>query len=143
MLYNRGMKERFGPVEAVSFLFVGESRSATAIAKGYTWENAPYEGVNSAKKLFTALRNAGIEPREHSFANMFDDNGNAQEIITDGKIVVAMGEKVQKELRQRGIDFIPIVHPAARGIWCKQEKYNELIFASLARSARLTADKNE
>ena len=137
------MKERSDPVETVSFLFVGENRSATAIAKGYTWDNAPYEGVNSAKKLFAALRNAGIEPREHSFTNIFDDNGNAQEIITDGKIVVAMGEKVQKELRQRGIKFIPIVHPAARGIWCKQEKYNELIFASLAGSVRLTADKNE
>jgi hypothetical protein len=126
------MKERIEPEEAVKFLFVGENRSATAIAKGYTWDNAPHEGVNCAKKLFAALRNAGIEPREHSFANAFDDNGNPQEIITDGKIVVAMGGKVQKELKQRGINFIPIVHPAARGIWCKQEKYNELIFNSLA-----------
>ena len=137
------MKERSDPVETVSFLFVGENRSLTAITKGYTWDNAPFEGVNSAKKLFAALRNAGIEPREHSFVNAFDDEGNPQEIITNGKIVVAMGEKVQKELRQRGIEFIPIVHPAARGIWCKQEKYNELIFASLARSVRLTAGKNE
>jgi hypothetical protein len=137
------MKERLDSKEAVGFLFVGENRSATAIAKGYTWDNAPREGVNSAKKLFAALRNAGIEPREHSFANAFDDNGNPQAIITDGKIVVAMGEKVQKELRKRGIDFIPIVHPAARGIWCKQEKYNELIFASLTGGARLTAGKNE
>jgi hypothetical protein len=136
------MKERANFVGA-NFLFVGENRSATAIAKGYTWENAPHEGVNCAKKLFTALRNAGIEPREHSFANIFDDDGNPLEIITDGKIVVAMGEKVQKELAQRGIPFIPIVHPAARGIWCKQEKYNELIFDCLTRSARLTADKNE
>jgi hypothetical protein len=121
------MQERSEQTNHISFLFVGENRSLTAIRKGYTWENVPSEGALCAKKLFTALRNAGIEPREHSFINIEDDKGNPQEIIPDGRIVVAMGLKVQKELNERGIPFLPIVHPAARGIWCRQDEYNKLI----------------
>jgi hypothetical protein len=131
------MKERSDQTAGVSFLFVGEGRSPTAIKKGYTWENVSSEGVLCAKKLFIALRNAGIEPKEHSFINILDDEGNPQEINTDGKIVVAMGVRVQKELSQRDISYIPIVHPAARGVWCKQEEYNKLILDSLTNYVRM------
>jgi len=137
------MKERSENKTVVKFLFVGEKRSPLAIKNGYTWQNVPDQSAHSSRKLFMALRNAGIEPREHSFVNIFNDAGESQEIKSDGKIVVAMGLKVQKELSKRGIPFISIVHPAARGIWCRQEEYNKLIFDSLTDYVRLTADKNE
>lgn len=123
------------------FLFVGEQRSQTAKKKGYTWDNVPDEGALCARKLFAALRNAGIEPRTHSFANVFDDNGNPVEISPDGRIVVAMGFMVQKVLTERGIPFVPIVHPAARGVWCRQEEYNQMLKNSLTDYVRLDETK--
>ncbi len=113
------MKERF--------LFVGEQRSEKAKKYGYTWENVPDISQHSSRKLFIALRNIGIEPREHSFINILDDDGNPQEIVPNGHIVIAMGKRVQEELTKRGIIFTPIVHPAARGIWCRQEEYNKMV----------------
>jgi hypothetical protein len=119
------MKERSENYTKPNFLFVGENRSTTAKKKGYTWEDVPHEGALCAKKLFAALRNAGIEPREHSFINIEDDHGRPQEINPNGRIIIAMGTRVQKELTERGITYIAIVHPAARGIWCRQEEYNK------------------
>jgi hypothetical protein len=121
------MIERSENPTKVKFLFVGENRSPTAKKKGYTWENVPDEGALCARKLFTALRRAGVEPRDQSYINILDDNGNPQEINSNEKIVIAMGLKVQKELTLRGIPHVPIVHPAARGIWCRQEEYNNHI----------------
>ena len=134
------MKER-ERAAGINFLFVGENRSPTAKKKGYTWDNIPTEGALCARRLFIALRNAGIEPRDHSFTNILDDDGNPQEIIADGRIVVAMGKKVQKELARREIPFIPIVHPAARGIWCRQDEYNKLILDSMVDHVRPVATK--
>ena len=132
MLYNSDdMKERAENATGPHFLFVGEERSQSAKKKGYSWDNVPTEGAFCAKKLFTALRNAGIELMDHSFTNIFDDEGNPQEIYPDGKIVVAMGSKVQRELTKRRVPFIPIVHFAARGVWCRQEEYNKHIERSL------------
>ena len=111
----------------VRFLFVGENRSQTAQDKDYTWDNCGDDGVLCAKKLFMALRAAGIEPRDHDFANVWDDRGNPLEVEPEGRVVVAMGQKVQDELLQRGIPFIPIVHPAARGNWCRRDEYTEMI----------------
>lgn len=113
--------------EEIRFLFVGENRSSTAIRKGYTWEDCPDEGVLCAKKLFYALRKAGVEPRKHDFINAWDDSGDPQEIDIRGRVVVAMGQRVQDELISRGIAFIPIVHPAARGIWCRHSEYATMI----------------
>ena len=45
--------------------------------------------------------------------------------------IVAMGAKVQKALRAEGINFIPIVHPAARGAIRKKERYIEHIREAL------------
>lgn len=115
----------------IHFLFVGENRSQTAQEKGYTWNNCGDEGVLCARKLFEALREAGIEPREHEFANVFDDRGDPIPIEPKGKVVVAMGQKVQDELANRGIPYIPIVHPAARGVWCRKDEYTEMIEETL------------
>jgi hypothetical protein len=125
------VKERKENIQKPRFLFVGEKRSELAKKNGYTWQNVPDMSGHCSRKLFVALRNIGIEPREHDFVNAWDDNGNTQEIIPSGRIVIAMGEKVQKELFARGISFVPIVHPAARGIWCRQEEYNEMVKKSL------------
>lgn len=127
----RGVIETKERNKEIRFLFVGENRSSTAQRKGYTWEDCPDEGVLCAKKLFSALRKAGIEPREHDFTNAWDDNGSPQEIDVQGKIVVAMGQKVQDELIRRGIIFIPIVHPAARGVWCRPREYAMMIDKTL------------
>lgn len=135
------MKERQESLIPIKFLFVGEKRSPLAIKNGYTWQNVPDQSAHSSRKLFIALRNIGIEPRDHEFVNAWDDDGNPQEINSDGKIVIAMGLKVQKELSERGVQFIPIVHPAALGIWCRQGEYNKLIFDSLNEYARLTSIK--
>lgn len=125
------MRERSEKDTKITFLFVGEERSKTAKEKDYTWDNVPYDGALCARKLFKALRSSGIEPREHLFVNIKDDNGNLQEIFPEGKVVIAMGLTVQRELAKRGISFIPIVHPAARGIWCRQEEYNQMVKNSL------------
>jgi hypothetical protein len=116
------------------FLFVGENRSSLAIKNGYTWQNVPDTSCHCSRKLFIALRNIGIEPRQHDFINVRDDDGNLQEINPEGRILVAMGQKVQAELTKRGLSFIPIVHPAARGKWCRQDEYNKSIAALLKHS---------
>lgn len=135
------MKERKENSQKPHFLFVGENRSELAKKNGYTWQNVPDMSGHCSRKLFVALRKAGIEPREHDFINTWDDDGNPQEIIPNGRIVVAMGLTVQKELSVRGISFIPVVHPAARGIWCRQSEYNKIIFDSLNDYVRLTSIK--
>lgn len=115
----------------IRYLFVGENRSLTAQRKGYTWTDCPDEGVLCARKLFKALRGAQIEPRDHDFINAWNDDGSRQEISPRGRIVVAMGQKVQDELIRRGIVFIPIVHPAARGNWCRNAEYMAMIRETL------------
>jgi hypothetical protein len=125
------MRERQENSQKPHFLFVGEKRSELAKRNGYTWQNVPDMSGHCSRKLFIALRNAGIEPREHDFTNAWNDDGSVREINPKGRIVIAMGLTVQQELAKRGISFIPIVHPAARGIWCRQEEYNQMIRESL------------
>jgi len=124
------MKEREKQTQKTNFLFVGENRSPLAIKKGYTWDSVPEVSAHHSTKLFRALTNIGLT-RDQQFVNAWNDDGSVNEFDTNGKIVIAMGQKVQEELKRRGIPFIPIVHPAARGIWCKQEEYNKMISESL------------
>jgi hypothetical protein len=125
------MRNKESENQKVRFLFVGEKRSTTAQEKNYTWQNCPDVGVLCARKLFEALREAGIEPREHDFINAWEDDGNPQEIYFQGRIVVAMGQRVQDELDKRGIPYIPIIHPAARGTWCRKIEYGNMIRETL------------
>lgn len=100
------------------FLFVGERRSQQAIERGYRWE----QGVSTAKVLFDSLRDIGIDPEEQEFMNLWNDNNELQE-IPEGKNVVGMGQVVQKKLEELGVEYTPIVHPAARGEWRRRPKY--------------------
>ena len=106
-------------------LFVGEKRSNKAIEMGATWQSAQQteNGILCAKTLFHALRKASIEPRECHFANWFEDEAQRETIRNSTMPIVAMGNKVQHALKQEGISFIPIVHPAARGAIRKTENY--------------------
>ena len=102
-------------------LFVGENRSHLAKKMNVTWE----DGRLAAKQLFDALDAIGFPRDACEFCNWFE-GGKGKVRNWDGGIV-AMGAKVQKALRAEGINFIPIIHPAARGAIRKKERYIEHI----------------
>lgn len=114
------------------YFFIGERRSKTAQEKGYYWGDE----VLCGKVLFDALRYAGIEPTEQVYANLWEDNGEINELTlsllmgTDAQ-VVGMGNKVQKELGNREIEHTSIIHPAARGKIRKRGVYQQHIKAVL------------
>jgi hypothetical protein len=135
------------------YLFVGEKRSNLAIKMNVTWK----DGRLAAKQLFDALDACGIPRKKCSFLNWwpeFDrrtktwseqtpratirniDNRNKEGGWGSGDIIqiVALGNKVQKELSKEGIDFIPVIHPAARGTIRKKENYAEHIRQQLIES---------
>lgn len=107
------------------YLFVGERRSPTAIERNLRWE----DGQLSAKRLFDALISNGVNPREQTFINMFEDgDGRGEEVISQENFemilsyvaqafIVGMGQKVQRVLVANQIEHIGIVHPAALGIY--------------------------
>jgi len=102
-------------------LFLEEKRSEIAKERGLRWEH----GRLAAKPLFEALRNVGIEPLECTFRNLFE-NPNIPEIIRhvrQGGMIIALGRKVDDELKKQGIPHIYMVHPAARGRIRRREKY--------------------
>jgi len=123
------MSKKYQP----QFLFVGERRSKLAESMGVTWES----GRLAAKQLLDALNACGIEFKDCSFENWFDpynhNYGNFREWVKElgNPTVVAMGKKVQNAMRKEGIDFIPIIHPAARGAIRKKERYTEHIRKSM------------
>ena len=98
-------------------IFIGERRSQQAIDNNWCWQM----GVSTAKVLFDALRQIGIEPTEHEFMNLWSDDGELQS-VPEGELV-AMGQVVQKQLDGMGIEYTGIVHPAARGAYRKREVY--------------------
>ncbi len=57
--------------------------------------------------------------------NLWSDDGELQPAPIRGVPVIAMGQKVQKKLDELGVEYIGIVHPAARGKWRKREVYVE------------------
>lgn len=106
------------------YVFVGENRSKKAIDLGVTWK----DGKLAARTLFEALRVAGIDPDPdvHKFVNLFHDGDDfcVDVVMLDairrwhkaGRTVVALGRRVQGVLSlESGMNFIPLVHPAARG----------------------------
>jgi hypothetical protein len=102
----------------MTILFVGERRSSLAIRMGVRWEN----GRLAAKQLFDALKACGLEPSAHRYTNWFEWGGKKAVRLHEGPIV-AMGRKVQRELVRRGITHTPMIHPAARGLIRKKERY--------------------
>lgn len=105
-------------------LFVGEKRSKTAIARGWTW----FSGRLAAKTLYDALAFAGRKGKGDDFANLFEVdiyNGWAYVLLQcrRGVPLVALGQKVHKALELYGIRHITIRHPAARGAGRARRKY--------------------
>jgi hypothetical protein len=109
------------------FVFVGERPSATATAMGVSWK----DGRLAAAQLFRALWACGLDPSGQSYTNLFDDQGDVRHSVLyalvghpkAGRVVVAMGRKVQRELEARGLAHVKLVHPAARGKVRKKENY--------------------
>ena len=102
-------------------LFVGEKRSKLAVKLGLRWE----DGGLAAKPLFEALRACGIEPTEHKFINWFEPD-NPKIIMKEymsGERIVALGKKVQIAMMIEGIEFISLIHPAARGKIRRRDRY--------------------
>lgn len=106
------------------FLFVGEKPSHTAFAHGWTWR----DGRLAAATLFRAMEAAGLKPLDHSFINLFGDKPDNREVPACGVlgelenykrlgfVMVAMGRKVQRQLRIAGHSkALYLRHPAARG----------------------------
>jgi hypothetical protein len=99
-------------------LFVGEKRSKSAIRMGVTWK----DGRLAAKQLFDALERCGLSREECVFLNWFE-RGTKKAIRNHEGPRIAMGRKVQRALELAGIEFVPMVHPAARGAIRKKDRF--------------------
>lgn len=110
-------------------LFVGEKRSPKARKMNVTWK----DGRLAAKHLFAAIERTNLDIDNCDFMNVFREilaedvvNKNAVAIIQNFQgTVVAMGRKVEKVLKNEGIDHEFIYHPATRGSIRNIDKYCE------------------
>ncbi|MDX1284729.1 MAG: hypothetical protein R3182_06950 [Draconibacterium sp.] len=100
-------------------LFVGEERSPTAIEKGWTWKDRRLAAAHLSK----ATDALGIDWNSLAFLNVFEDN--IEDIKSFNGVVVAMGRKVERELKKHQIPHYFIMHPAARGKIRIIENYKE------------------
>ena len=101
------------------YLFVGERRSDTAIRMNVTWRDKRL----CAGHLSKAVENIGIDWNECMFKNVFEDK--IEDISSFKGIVIAMGRKVEKELKKNQIKHEFIFHPATRGEVRNIEKYKQ------------------
>lgn len=99
------------------YLFVGERRSPTAIRMNVTWKDKRLAAAHLSK----AVENIGIDWDDCEFKNVFEDDIN--EIHKFKGVIVAMGRKVERELKKHGIKHEFIYHPATRGEVRNVEKY--------------------
>jgi hypothetical protein len=102
-----------------NFLFVGEERSPTAIEKGWTWKDRRLATAHLSK----ATDALGLDWDKLCFKNVYEDD--IQDIKSFNGIVVAMGRKVENELKKHQIPHLYIHHPAARGKIRIIENYKE------------------
>jgi hypothetical protein len=91
------------------FLFVGEERSNTAIEKGWTWKDRRLAAAHLSK----ATDALGLDWESLHFKNVFEND--MEDIKSFDGIIVAMGRKVERELKKHQISHYYIHHPAARG----------------------------
>ena len=87
------------------------------------------DGRLAAKQLVGALRAAGVDLKQCEFVNWWK-RGSRQRVVQHvrrGGLVVAMGRKVGRALKNKGVAHLSIVHPAARGAIRKKERYSEHI----------------
>ena len=92
-----------------NFLFVGEERSPRAIQMGVTWKDKRLAAAHLSK----ATDALGLDWNQLTFKNVFEDD--IEDIRSFNGVVVAMGRKVEKELKKHQIEHEFIMHPAARG----------------------------
>lgn len=101
-------------------LCVGERRSPTAIARGWTWQ----DGRLAAKTLADAMGALGLQyGHDYVCCNLYDDQGRwsqtqldgIQHFATSGWQIVALGRVVARALTAAHILHVALVHPAARG----------------------------
>jgi len=90
-------------------LFVGEERSPRAIKMGVTWKDKRLAAAHLSK----AVEHIGLDWNECAFKNVFEDD--MEDIKSFEGIIVAMGRKVERELKKYQISHEYIHHPAARG----------------------------
>jgi len=90
-------------------LFVGEERSNRAIEMGVTWKDRRLAAAHLSK----ATDALGLDWNSLCFMNVYEDD--IEDIRSFDGIVVAMGRKVEKELKKHGIPHEYVHHPAARG----------------------------
>ena len=91
------------------YLFVGEERSPTAIKMGVTWRDKRLAAAHLSK----AVEALDVEWNDCAFLNVYEDD--IEDIRSFRGPVIAMGRKVEKELKNRQIEHFYIHHPAARG----------------------------
>ena len=111
----------------MNILFVGEKRSPRARKLGLTWK----DGGLCAKHLFTAMERANLDINHCNFMNVFREiladnivNKTAvREIKRFDGIVVAMGRKVERVLKNNDIEHEFVYHPATRGEVRNIDKY--------------------
>ena len=92
-----------------NLLFVGEERSPTAIRMNVTWKDRRLAAAHLSK----ATDALGLDWNKLCFKNVFEDD--IEDIRSFDGIVVAMGRKVERELKKHQIQHLYIHHPAARG----------------------------
>jgi hypothetical protein len=109
-------------------LCVGERRSATAIARGWTWA----DGRLAARTLHAALGALGLRyGRDYTCCNILDDDGvfhtdqmrGIAAFAQEGWQIVALGHVAARYLTAYGIPHLCLIHPAARGAIRRQARY--------------------
>lgn len=117
------------------FVFVGERQSPKAARTGATWQN----GRLAARTLHDVLRAIGVEPEAQAFLNLWSAPGlgpakqpprrqsiaAVRRAVREGLCVVALGNLVARELERAKVPHVRMVHPAARGLIRKRERYVE------------------
>jgi len=99
------------------YLFVGEKRSDLAKKMNVTWVDKRLAAAHLSK----AVEEIGIDWNECAFLNVFEDK--IEDIISFNGIIIAMGRKVEKELKKDHIEHQFIYHPATRGSVRNIERY--------------------
>ena len=121
------------------FVFVGEKRSRRAIQLAATWENGRLAG----KTLHEALGAVGLDPRHQEFLNLYQDGegwsihpaalARLRSLGASGVVIVGLGRRVQATLRDVGLPYRPLVHPAARGAIRSRTVYQARVAEVLER----------
>jgi hypothetical protein len=91
------------------YLFVGEERSETAKRMNVTWVDKRLAAAHLSK----AVEFIGIDWNECAFKNVFEDD--IEDIRSFNGVIIAMGRKVERELKKHQISHLFIYHPATRG----------------------------